>query len=242
MLVGMALLARAVTVIHTNNKDIGFAWDLIPFNTNAYIIVDIYEKYMSTKKEAEKTGVQTDDDKIRKEATSTSPWASLAEQHHLVDKALDETRDNIRRTTDEARRDIPRNTQALNDYQEQAIQATREITDSYLESQKEIIKSFQSTWVPYVENSYGVFWNNWVSPRRAAEIYTRTVSNFADNVISTTRLANNAMFANIEAFKTFVQREKDDVKEFSRIGVNTAKTFEQTSKDVARQQGSGRYS
>ena len=67
---------------------------------------------MSTKKEAEKTGVQTDDDKIRKEATSTSPWASLAEQHHLVDKALDETRDNIRRTTDEARRDIPRNTQA----------------------------------------------------------------------------------------------------------------------------------
>jgi hypothetical protein len=77
-----------------------------------------------------------------------------------------------------------------------------------------------------------------VSPRRAAEIYTRTVSNFADNVISTTRLANNAMFANIEAFKTFVQREKDNVKEFSRIGVNTAKTFEQTSKDVARQQGS----
>jgi hypothetical protein len=241
MFVGVTLIPRTATVIHTNNKDIGFAWYLIPFNTNAYIIVDIYEKYMSTKKEAEKTGVQTDDDKIRKEATST-PWASLAEQHHLVDKALDETRDNIRRTTDEARRDIPRNTQALNDYQEQAIQATREITDSYLESQKEIIKSFQSTWVPYVENSYGVFWNNWVSPRRAAEIYTRTVSNFADNVISTTRLANNAMFANIEAFKTFVQREKDDVKEFSRIGVNTAKTFEQTSKDVARQQGSSRYS
>ncbi len=233
-------LARA-SYRYTYIQVLGFSWDLIPFNTNPYIIVDIYEKSMSTKKEAEKTGVQTDDDKIRKEA-STSPWASLAEQHHLVDKALDETRDNIRRTTDEARRDIPRNTQALNDYQEQAIQATREITDSYLESQKEIIKSFQSTWVPYVENSYGVFWNNWVSPRRAAEIYTRTVSNFADNVISTTRLANNAMFANMEAFKTFVQREKDDVKEFSRIGVNTAKTFEQTSKDVARQQGSSRYS
>ena len=56
----------------------GFPWGLIPFNTNAYIIVKIYEKYMSTKKEAEKTGVLTDDDKIRKEAAS--PWASLAER------------------------------------------------------------------------------------------------------------------------------------------------------------------
>jgi len=95
------------------------------------------------------------------------------------------------------------------------------------------MKSFQSTWVPYVENAYGAFWNNWASPRRAAEIYVRTVSNFADNVIATTRIANNAMFANMEAFKTFLQREKEDVKEFSRIGVNTAKTFAQTARDVA---------
>ena len=174
---------------------------------------------MSTKKEAEKTGVQTDDDKIRKEATST-PWASLAEQHHLVDKALDETRDNIRRTTDEARRDIPRNTQALNDYQEQAIQATREITDSYLESQKEIIKSFQSTWVPYVENAYELFWNKWMSPRSAAEIYARTVSSFADNSIATTRIANNTIVANMEAINSFIERKKDDAKEFSRLAIN----------------------
>jgi len=70
----------------------------------------------------------------------------------------------------------------------------------------------------------------------------RTVSNFADNVIATTRIANNAMFANMESFKTFLQREKEDVKEFSRIGVNTARTFAQTSKDVAREHDiSNRY-
>ena len=70
----------------------------------------------------------------------------------------------------------------------------------------------------------------------------RTVSNFADNVIATTRIANNAMFANMESFKTFHQREKEDVKEFSRIGVNTARTFAQTSKDVAREHDiSNRY-
>ena len=178
---------------------------------------------MSTKKEAERPTTEYD---VKRELRT-----GLSEQNHAVDRALDETRDNIRRTVDEAKREIPRNTQALNDYQEQTIQATREITDSYLESQKEIIKSFQSTWVPYVENSYGVFWNNWVSPRRAAEIYTRTVSNFADNVMATTRIANNTIFANINAYKTFVQRGKDDVKEFSRIAANTARTFENTSRE-----------
>jgi hypothetical protein len=83
--------------------------------------------------------------------------------------------------------------------------------------------------------------NNWASPRRAAEIYARTVSTFADNVIATTRISNNAMFANMETFKTFIQREKEDIKEFSRMGVNSAKTFAQTSRDVAREQDHNRY-
>jgi hypothetical protein len=185
---------------------------------------------ISTNREAERsTTTQSEEDKTKEARTV------LSEQRQSVDRALDETKDNIKRTIEEARREIPRNTQAINDYQEHSLQVTREITDSYLESQKEIIKSFQPTWVPYEENAYGAFWNNWASPRRAAEIYVRTVSNFADNVIATTRIANNAMFANMESFKTFLQREKEDVKEFSRIGVNTARTFAQTSKDVARE-------
>jgi chromosome condensin MukBEF ATPase and DNA-binding subunit MukB len=46
----------------------------------------------------------------------------LSEQNNVVDRALDETRDNIRRTVDEARKEIPRNTQAINDYQEHTLQ------------------------------------------------------------------------------------------------------------------------
>ncbi|MGA9151079.1 MAG: hypothetical protein WBZ36_10900, partial [Candidatus Nitrosopolaris sp.] len=136
------------------------------------------------------------------------------------------------RTMEEARKEIPRRTQAFNDYQEHSLQTAREITDRYLESQKEIIKSFQSTWAPYLENSYEVFWSRWASPQKAAEIYARTVSNFADNAIVTTRIANNVMFANMEALKTIVEHRKDDVKEFSRIAVNTAKTFEHTSRNA----------
>ena len=192
---------------------------------------------MSTKKESDKTTTKVSDDTTRVETTTTtapySPTSSLSEQRHSVDRALDETRDNIRRTMDEARKEIPRRTQAFNDYQEHSLQTAREITDKYLESQKEIIKSFQSTWIPYVENAYEVFWNRWVSPQRTAEIYGITVSNFADNSIATTRIANNAIVANMEAINSFIERKKDDVKEFSRLAINAAKTFEQTSRDTA---------
>jgi phage-related tail protein len=180
---------------------------------------------VSTKKETEKSSTVYDD--------KTELRTGLLEQGHAVDRAIDETRNNIRRTVDEAKREIPRNTQAITDYQEHTLQASKEIVDGYLESQKEIIQSFQSTWVPYIENTYGAFWNNWASPRRAAEIYTRIVSNFADNVMATTRIANNTLFANIGVYKAFVQREKDDVKEFSRIAANTARTFETTSREFA---------
>jgi hypothetical protein len=69
------------------------------------------------------------------------------------------------------------------------------------------------------------------------EQYARLVSAFADNTIAVTKLVNNAVFANLEAFKTSVQTARDNVKEFSRIGVNAAKTLEQTSRDTARVAG-----
>ena len=193
---------------------------------------------MSTKKESDKSTTKVSDDTARVETTTTTATPSLSEQRHSVDRVLDETRDNIRRTIEETRKEIPRRTQAFNDYQEHSLQIAREITDRYLESQKEIIKSFQSTWAPYVEN-YGVFWNKWASPQKAAEIYARTVSNFADNAIVTTRIANNLMFANMEALKTIAEHRKDDVKELSRMAVNTAKTFEQTSRHTASTQQFG---
>ena len=168
-------------------------------------------------------------------STTTTAASSQVqrEQRQSVNRALDETKDNIRRATDEARRDIPRYTQAVNEYHEQTIQAARDIADNYLESQKEIINSLQSAWVPQIEAANRVFTSNWmVSPRHLADNYARIVSSFADNTIAATKLVNNTMFANLEAFKTSVQNARDNVKEFSRIGVNAAKTFEQTSRDT----------
>ena len=104
------------------------------------------------------------------------------------------------------------------------------MADNYLESQREIINSLQSALVPQVEAANRAFTSNWTSPRHVTEDYARLVSAFADNTIAVTKLVNNAVFANLEAFKTSVQTARDNVKEFSRIGVNSAKTLEQVSR------------
>ena len=178
---------------------------------------------MSTRKEQRRDEETT----VTTTTTSTTSQSQVQqqEQQQSFNRALDETKDNIRRATDEARRDIPRYTQAVNEYHEQTIQAARDITDNYLDSQKEIINSYQSAWLPQIEAANRAFVSSWMSPRQFVDNYARVVSSFADNTIAATRLVNNAIFANLEGFKTTVQNTRDNAKEFSRIGVNTARSF-----------------
>ena len=175
--------------------------------------------------------------KDRKEDENTSvpsPSQIQREQQQAVNKALDETKDEIKVATREAARDIPQYTQRLGDIQEQTIQTTKEIADNYIESQKEIISIYQSVWTPFIENANSRFWNYWsISPKGVAETYGTVISSFADNVISATRLTNNAVSANMELFSTALQQTKDNSKEFSRLGINAAKVFNEASNEIA---------
>jgi hypothetical protein len=167
---------------------------------------------MSTKKQDKKEDSN--------ETHSITEQQFQQEQQQAVNKVIDETRDNIKKTTNEARKEIPRYTQIVNDYQENTIQAIREITDDYVESQKDILM-----------NSFQI-WSNWtVSPRQMAESYGKIVSSFADNAVAATRVINNTVFANIDSVNTSVQHTKENVKELSKIGANTVKTFQQVSSD-----------
>ncbi|MGC2573923.1 MAG: hypothetical protein WA364_20595 [Candidatus Nitrosopolaris sp.] len=165
------------------------------------------------------------------------------EQRQSVNRALDETRDNIRRSIDEARSQIPNYTQAVNAYQEQSLQTSREIADNYIESQKEIINLLQSSWYG-IEAANRILTSNWISPRHFTGIYENMVSNIADNMITTTRLINNMMFASMNVFRFLMPQVRDNTKELSRIGVNIARIFEQTSRETAANTAarvSGRY-
>ena len=152
--------------------------------------------------------------------TTTAEQQFQQQQQQAVNKALDETRDNIKKTTNEARKEIPRYTQIVNDYQENTIQAIREITDNFVDSQKDIIV-----------NSFRL-WSDWVSsPRQVAENYGKIVSSFADNAVAATRVLNNTVFANLDSVNKSVQHTTENVKELSKIGANTVKTFQQVSSD-----------
>jgi hypothetical protein len=154
------------------------------------------------------------------------------EQQSGINRALDETRDNIRKSIDEARSLIPHYTQSTNEYQEQTIQATREIADNFLESQKEIINSLQSSFLPQIDAINRAFTSTWMSPRYFTQVYANIVSNVANSWVAAARLANNAVFANMEAFRTTMQQTRDNTKELSRINVNTARSLEQTARDA----------
>ena len=151
-----------------------------------------------------------------------------------INIALDETKSIVKKTTDEAVKEIPRFTKAVNEYQQETIQASKDIADNFLDSQKEVIHSMQSLWVPYIENVQNSYASYWVSPQRLTENYARAVSNITDSTIVATRLANNYIFASMDAWKNSIQHARDNAKEFSRLSVNVANTFENAARDNLR--------
>jgi len=92
----------------------------------------------------------------------------------------------------------------------------------------------QSLWVPYIENVQNSYLSYWVSPQRVTENYARAVSNITDSTIVATRLANNALFASMDAWKNSIQHARDNAKEFSRLNANVANTFENAARDNLR--------
>jgi hypothetical protein len=62
--------------------------------------------------------------------------------------------------------------------------------------------------------------------------YSRCVCNFADNVVSAMRLSNNMIFSNLDSWKSVLEQAKDNPKHLSNLSVNTAKTFEQNSREI----------
>jgi hypothetical protein len=137
------------------------------------------------------------------------------ELRERIDDKLDNTKSSLNRSTNEAMKEVPEFGKAVNEFQRETIQATRDIADNFLESQKEVICSLQSAWGPYIENMQNWYWPYWPSPRTASENYAIAISNFADSVVAATRLANNAVFAGMEAWKNTLQQTRDNLLQFS---------------------------
>jgi hypothetical protein len=201
---------------------------------------------MSHKKdEAQKQHNRQEDDD-----TKSSLEKQRQQQQQQVEEALDETKDNIKRTADAATKEVPRYTKAFNDYQEQSIQTARDIATSYIETQKEFLRSFQDSLEPAIYNTIDKFRNNyrnyyssaysssypWQYPRNVADTYGMIVNSLTDNTMATVRLTNNMIFANLEAFKTSMAQIGENAKELSKISIDTARTLQRASRATASEE------
>ncbi|MGA8107461.1 MAG: hypothetical protein WB815_12495 [Nitrososphaeraceae archaeon] len=74
----------------------------------------------------------TKKDRKEEETTATSPSQIQKEQQQAVNKALNDTKDEIKVAAREVSREIPQYTQMLGDIQEETIKTTREIADNYI--------------------------------------------------------------------------------------------------------------
>jgi hypothetical protein len=159
-----------------------------------------------------------------------------------VNRALDQTKDNINRSIAESQSQIPKYTSIVNSYQEQALQTAREISENFIESQKTIINSIQSAWRPYQQNFNNKV-NACMSPEAATSAYSRFVSTFADNTVTALRTTNNLIFSSLDAYKTTLQHAKDTTKQIIDINTKTAQTLEQNTRQMteAAQDAASRY-
>ena len=149
-----------------------------------------------------------------------------------INTSLDETKENVRKSIDETRSQIPRYTNVVKNYQEQALESTGKIVEDYIEAQKSVINSVFDSAIPYYENVNRMY-NYWLSPRVPAEIWARSVSSIAENISASTRIGNDILFGNIDAFGSALERAQRQTEELSRINVNNAKTIANTARETA---------
>jgi hypothetical protein len=167
--------------------------------------------------------------------SNTTPSQIQRDQQEAINRTFDQTRSNIKKTVNEAQKDVSGYAQQMVNLQETAIETTRDIADNYVESQKEMFNSFnQSIWTPYVEN---VSNRTSVLPgmfsQSRAEVYGNTLTNIVDNFVTATRRTNKAVFSNAELINASFQQARNNMREFSKIGVNTVKNIHQATNEFA---------
>jgi hypothetical protein len=176
-----------------------------------------------------------DDRSTKVEQPSIASQQRQEEIREAIVDAFEEARNNTEKAVKEAKKEIPRYKEAVGNYQEKILESARGITDDCIDSQKEIFGLFQqSTWISRLGegNEYGTFWSNWTSTiiKRIAETYANTISSYVDSLYAATRLTNNMVSANTEAFNVSAQH----AKEFTKISLSNVKTLGQTAVEYTK--------
>ncbi len=170
--------------------------------------------------------ISTKEDKIN-ERTNIDYNKTLNQQQDAVNKTLDNTLHNIKRSTDEARREIPQYTQRITEYQEKTIQTVKDISSDFIEAQKQVVNSFQSQ----LDRS-GV-WNLY-NPERIAENHAVMVNYFTSYLLNTSNLINNALASNMRVYNTALEQTRDNLKTLTKTNIDYIKSVNRHNTDINR--------
>src|SRR6187200_466812 len=153
---------------------------------------------------------------------------NLTQQQDAINKTLDNTLHNVKRTTDEARREIPQYTQRIAEYQEKSIQTIKDIASDFIEAQKQAIGSFQSQQVDRNSGNNNGAWD-WFNPQRIAENHAVMVNNFTSYLLNTSNLINNALASNMRVYNTALEQTRDNLKACAKTHTNFVQSVKEQS-------------
>ena len=155
---------------------------------------------------------------------------ALTQQQDAINKTLDNTLHNVKRTTDEATREIPRYTQRIAEYQEQTIQTIKDIASDFIEAEKQVIGSFQSQQVDR-NSAGGNVWDLY-NPQRIAENYAAMVNNFTSYLLNSANLVNNALASNMRVYNTTLEQTRDNLKACAKTNTNFIQSVNSQNREV----------
>ena len=162
---------------------------------------------------------------------------ALTQQQDAINKTLDNTLQNVKRTTDEATREIPRYSQRIAEYQQQTIQTIKDIASDCIEAQKQVISSFQSqvdrNSSGNVNSSSNGLWDRY-NPQRIAENYAVMVNNFTSYLLNTSNLIKNALASNMRVYNTALEQTGDNLKACAKTNTNFIQTVSGNSQNRDR--------
>ena len=143
---------------------------------------------------------------------------TLNQQQDMINKTLDNTLHNIRRTTDEATREIPQYTRRITEYQEKTIQTIKDIASDVIESQKQVVSSFQ-TQIDNNSENFNAFWNLY-NPQRIAENNAALINNFTSYLLNASNLINTTLASDLRIYNTALEQTRDNLKTLTKTNTD----------------------
>ncbi|HEX9318014.1 MAG TPA: hypothetical protein VF884_03680 [Nitrososphaeraceae archaeon] len=162
-------------------------------------------------------------------STGISLAKTIKEQQASASQILNETKENIARAAQEARTLIPNYAEAIRSCQNQNIQIVKEFAENNIDIQRQLISSFETSWIPYWENTVTSLYTILLSPQRFSDLYTNFLSNYTNLVIAVNRTINYNFLTGMELFKNTLEKAKEASNDLMRASVNLTSLAERNA-------------